>query len=249
VAKAQTASNLKELSDTHATDAAPVSLSQGTDQISSEIRSEGPTDLAWNAASRSAAAGDPLATLTEEVAVDNRSVAEPVLMAHAGDGPLSGVVPRKVLPPPNCAGVTAQFPFFTLRFNRAETGVFTAEFDAIPGGTDGSIVGLSQQPDLGHLAAYIIFSSDGTIQVENLEQYNAATVVRYTPGVRYHFVFYVGVTGHIYSVLVTPDGGAQQLLALFYRFRITALGTTNLDYWDLYTVSNQALKVCNFKLE
>jgi hypothetical protein len=251
VARAQTAGNLKELavsSDRHATDVAPVSLSRGRDHISSEIRSEGPMDLTLNATSGSATAGDPLATWPGDVAADKDSAALPLLMAHAGEGPLSGVVPSAVLPPPNCASVTAQFPFFPLRFNRPETGIFTAEFDAIPGGTDGSIVGLSQQPDLDHLAAYIIFSSDGTIQAQNLEQYNAATVVRYTPGVRDPFVFYVGVTGHIYSVLVTPEGGAQQLLALFYRFRITQLGTTNLDYWDLYTVSSHALKVCNFNL-
>jgi hypothetical protein len=248
VAKAQTASNLKELSDTHATDAAPVSLSPGTDQISSEIRSEGPTDLAWNAASRSAAAGDPLGTQTGEAAVDNRSVAEPVLMAHAGDGPLSGVVPR-IRIGPNCATVTPQFPSFSPRFNKVETGFFVAEFDAVPGGISGSAVGISPQPDTdNHMAAYILFADDGTILAQNYDHYDAATVIRYTPGVKYHFVFSVSVPAHIYSVQVTPDGGTQQLLAFLFKFHYTELIATSLDYWDLLTVPDHTLKVCNFKL-
>lgn len=198
-------------------------------------------------ADREATSGKP----TDDAA-RNDAVAEPVLMADAGKGPLDRSVPGIVVfPPRNCFSVNGQFPFFPLRFQRVETGSFRTEFDVTPG-PGGGVIALSQQPtenNFNQMAAVITFKSDGTIVAFNYDTYQATTFMRYVPGVQYHVAVYVGVPGHMYTVLVTPAGGNTQILAWFFAFNFTQSSVTSLDYWDLFTVREDTFKVCNFTLQ
>jgi hypothetical protein len=197
----------------------------------------------------------PPASACAGTARDDSPVAEPVLMAHAGEGPLTGLAfastakARPPFPPVNCISVDGQSPFFWWGFQKAETGSFSTEFDVTPGGYDWSAIGLSQLPKQDEIGAYILFDSGGSIMVENFDHYDAITTVLYKPGVKYHFFVTVNPQTQLYWVLVTPDGGSQQVLAWGFRFGYTATPATSLKYWDLFTRGPHTFGVCNLKLD
>jgi hypothetical protein len=256
VAQAQTSSNLKEpvvSSDKQAPTSALVSLKQATDYAASEVKGGGLQELRLTARGGSAIAEDPRETCPGDAASENGPAAEPVLMAHAGEGPLSGLAPKipiiPPIPPPPCLFPSGR-KFLSLGFNVAETGAFITQFDATPG-SGGSEIGLSQGPafSFSQMAATIGFSTDGTI---NAFDYNGYPLknnpVRYTPGVKYHFLVAADLQTHTYSVLVTPAGGTPVWVAQGYRFRFEQSSVTSLDYWDAYA-GWQTLTVCNFSLQ
>jgi hypothetical protein len=261
VARAQAGSSVERRtvsSERHAPSDALVSLNQDTDHITSEIRTGSPQDLTLAPTADSAIAGDILATGTWDAAADNDPAAEPLLMAHAGEGPLGGMFPKSVVfPPGNCSSVTPQYPYFPMRFQRAQPGFFVTDFDAIPGAgigrpgaVTGAVIGIAQLPDHQEIPAYILFEAGagGIILARNGDNWDWTTTIVYTPGMKYHFRVFADAQTQTYSVFVTPEGGTQQTLAKAFKFGYTPTPVTSFDYWALYTFSDQTLKVCNFVL-
>gem|GEM_PF-639845 len=129
----------------------------------------------------------------------------------------------------------------------AQSGVFTVEFDARPAaaGTD-ALVALSSGPGVSFsdFAVLVRFFEGGTIDARDGNIYAAATVVQYTPGVRYHFRVVVDVPSHTYSVYVTPEGAQEQTIGTDFAFRTEQNTVQVLDHWGVYA-GYQSHEVCN----
>ncbi len=132
----------------------------------------------------------------------------------------------------------------------AQTGIFTASFDATPSqlGSD-SVIGLSPTTAAAYtdLAAIVRFNSSNTIDVRNGSAYGANVSVPYSAGTSYHFVMVVDVATDTYSVYVTPQGGSQIALATNYAFRTEQATDTSLsdvaDYSDVGSAPVQNLSI------
>ncbi len=132
----------------------------------------------------------------------------------------------------------------------AQTGIFTASFDATPSqlGSD-SVIGLSPTTAAAYtdLAAIVRFNSSNTIDVRNGSAYAANVSVPYSAGTSYHFVMVVDVATDTYSVYVTPQGGSQIALATNYAFRTQQATDTSLsdvaDYSDVGSAPVQNLSI------
>jgi hypothetical protein len=238
---------------THATGDTVIGRTSAADRVWGQIAGE--NRLTPPVIDGNAKAEGPLANAWAAAARDDSPVAEPVLMAHAGEGPLTGFAlastakARVPFPPVNCFSVDGQSPFFWWGFQKAETGFFATEFDVTPGGYDWAAIGLSQLPIQDDIGAYILFHPGGSMVVENFDHYDSTTTVLYKPGVKYHFVVYVNPQTQVYSVLVTPDGGSLQVLAWGFRFGYTSTPVTSLKYWDLFTRGPHTFAVCNLKVD
>jgi hypothetical protein len=132
----------------------------------------------------------------------------------------------------------------------AQTGQFTAEFDASAdrAGTD-AVVGLSKgnASSYDHLAAIVRFNEAGTIDARNGNTYAAAAQVAYEPGTKYHFRMVVDVAKRQYDVYVTPAGGSEVLLANDFAFRSSQSGVTSLNNWATFNRLGD-VSVSNFKV-
>ena len=133
-----------------------------------------------------------------------------------------------------------------------QTGLFTAEFEAVPQQNHmNGVTGLAFGPVSGNpneTGVIVRFYSSGYIDAFNGTAYTAATKVPYTAGTRYFFRLVVDVHNHTYSVYVRPAGGTEQLLGANYAFRteqqtVPQLDTLALKAWTgSHTVSNFAVK-------
>jgi hypothetical protein len=122
--------------------------------------------------------------------------------------------------------------FHALALASAQTGTFTATFDATPSASpDNAVVGLSKgaATAYGSIACIARFNPSGQIDAYNHNGY-VSTTINYLAGVTYHFRMVVNVPANTYSVYVTPAGGSELTVGLNYGFR-TAV--TSLDTWDL----------------
>lgn len=116
----------------------------------------------------------------------------------------------------------------------AQTGTFSAEFDATPSTSPfNSVVGLSSTPAIAYtgVAAAVRFNPTGTIDARNGAAYAAAGTIPFTAGTRYHFRLVVNVPAHTYSAYVTPAGGSETLIGSNYAFRTEQNAVTRLDNW------------------
>jgi len=111
----------------------------------------------------------------------------------------------------------------------AQTGTFTATFDATPSGNDiNTVVGFSNGAQTAYtgLSAIVRFNPTGDIDAYNGTAYAAASTIPYTGGQTYTFEFDVNLAAQTYTVWVTPRGGSKTLVGLNYAFR-TAASTLN----------------------
>jgi hypothetical protein len=132
----------------------------------------------------------------------------------------------------------------------AQTGTFTAAFDATPNNApmDG-VMGFSAQPAAAYadLAAIVRFSPLGAIDARNGGAYQAASQIAYTAGTRYHFRMIVNVPSHTYDAYVTAPGGAEQTIGLGYAFRTEQSGASQLGNLGLYAKSGSH-QVCGLSV-
>jgi|GEM_PF-1124916 hypothetical protein len=113
-----------------------------------------------------------------------------------------------------------------------QSGSFTLSFDAMPSASkmDG-VIGFSNGKADAYtdLAGAVRFAPSGYIDVRNGGGFQAAAVVPYTPGVRYHFTLSVDLAAKRYSVTVAAPGAAAVRIADRYQFRTeqSKLSTVN----------------------
>jgi hypothetical protein len=124
--------------------------------------------------------------------------------------------------------------FHALALTSAQTGTFTAMFDATPSASpENGLVGLSKgaATAYGTIACIARFNPTGQIDAYNGKGYAAASAINYLAGGTYHFRMVVNVAANTYSVYVTPPGGSELTVGLNYAFRtaVPSLDTWNLD--------------------
>src|SRR5713101_3504901 len=95
----------------------------------------------------------------------------------------------------------------------AQTGTFTATFDATPSLSHmNSVVALSHGAGTTYTAFANLVAFNGTqgvILARDGAAYSAVTNVPYAGGQTFHFRLVVNVTAHTYSIFVTPPGGSE----------------------------------------
>jgi hypothetical protein len=118
----------------------------------------------------------------------------------------------------------------------AQTGAFTAVFDATPlgSGIDG-VIGLSRAPAGGYpdMAVGIRFSQNNIIEARNGGAYGAVSAIPYSANAKYHFRVVANVPAHTYSAFVTPSGGSEVTLASNYAFRSEQASAAGLADWSI----------------
>lgn len=114
----------------------------------------------------------------------------------------------------------------------AQTGTFTASFDAMPSTKplDGVIAMAQGVPgSYTDLAAIIRFAPTGYIDARNGGAYTAASSIPYVANTVYRFRTVVNVATHTYSVYVTPPGGSELTVGEHFAFRSEQANVTKLD--------------------
>src|SRR5215831_18461721 len=108
------------------------------------------------------------------------------IYAHAGDGFVSRTFP-------------------------SQTSVFTAEFDAIPDGTNNAGIGMADNPQLGYAgtSTFVRFNPSGNIDARNGANFAAAAAIPYHSGLTYHFREDVDVLNAVYTISVRLPGKAS----------------------------------------
>jgi hypothetical protein len=127
----------------------------------------------------------------------------------------------------------------------AQTGSFTATFNATPSGNDiNTVMGLSNGPQTAYtgLAAIVRFNPSGFIDAYNGTAYSAASSIPYSGGSMYTFEFDVNTGAQTYTVYVTPRGGTKTLVGLNFAFRTSAPTLNNLSLFAQVGTNN----VCGF---
>lgn len=148
-------------------------------------------------------------------------------------------------------GVNGAWGWINVPF-AAQAGVFTAEWDAIPlnAGLD-ALMSFTPgaQTSWGSLAATVRLNINNAMDAINnsTSVYNAASLIAYAPNTLYHFRAVVNVPGHSYSVYITPQGGAEQVLAANYLFRSTQQAVAGLSNFNLGTGSG-SVRACNVRI-
>ena len=130
----------------------------------------------------------------------------------------------------------------------AQTGSFTASFDATPSAANmDGISGLSNGPASAFpsLAAAVRFNNTGKIDARNAGVYAAASAIPYTAGLSYHVQLVVNVPAHTYSSYVTQGSNAQQTIGLNYAFRTEQKAAALLSSLAAVSDVNGSLTVCN----
>jgi pectate lyase len=150
-------------------------------------------------------------------------------------------------PPADCVTAGAAQGWQNRGF-AAQTGSFTAEFDATPSRTGyEALVGLSdgaKTSDSGFAAA-VRFNTSGRIDARGQGSFTASNAVSYSANTTYHFRLAVDLPNHRYSVYVTPRGGAEQTVATNLAFRSEQSSVSTLDSRGAKVASSSgALTVC-----
>jgi Carbohydrate binding module (family 6)/Chitobiase/beta-hexosaminidase C-terminal domain len=133
----------------------------------------------------------------------------------------------------------------------AQTGTFTATFDATPSASPtNAVVALSdgKQTAYANFSCLARFNPAGDIDARNGGAFAAAATIPYKAGVSYHFRLAVNIAAKTYSIYVTPAGGSELTVGLNYAFRIAA---TTLNWWGVSvetagTGGVGTVTVCNF---
>jgi len=150
-------------------------------------------------------------------------------------------------PPPGCP--TSSLAWLNSAFT-AQTGSFTAQFDATPNGAslDG-VTGLSAGAAAAYagLAVAVRFNAAGQIDARNGGAYAAASVIGFTAGTSYRFRLVVDVPSHTYSAYVTPAGGTEVTIGTGFAFRTEQAAVTQLANWAMFSDSGTHT-VCNFTI-
>src|SRR5213592_3423235 len=150
-------------------------------------------------------------------------------------------------PQPGCS--TSSLAWLNSAFT-AQTGSFTAQFDATPNGTglDG-VTGLSVGAAAGFtdLAVVVRFNAAGQIDARNGGAYAAASAIPYTAGTSYRFRLEVDVPSHTYAAYVTPAGGSEATIGTGFAFRTEQATVTSLANWALFSDAGTHT-VCNFAI-
>src|SRR2546427_6891497 len=132
----------------------------------------------------------------------------------------------------------------------AQTGSFTAQFDATPNGAAiAGVVGLSAGAAGAYtdLAPIVAFNLAGQINARDGGAYAAVNVIPYTAGTSYHFRLVVDLPSRTYSAYVTPFGGTEVTIGSGYAFRTEQSAVTALANWASYT-SSGTVTLCNVSL-
>ena len=128
---------------------------------------------------------------------------------------------------------TSSNGWHALALTSAQTGTFTATFDATPTiSPENAVVGLSKGVATAYtgLSCIARFNTSGDIDAYNGTTYQAASVIPYAKNMAYHFRMVVNVPAHTYSVYVTPPGQSELTVGLNYAFRVAQ---ASLDTWNL----------------
>ena len=148
-------------------------------------------------------------------------------------------------PPPGCA--TSAGSIWQNVSLAAQTGSFTAAFDATPGlaSMDG-VIGLSNGAASVYTAqaAAVRFNNTGKIDARNGGAYAAAASIPYVAGMSYHFRLAVNLPAHTYSAYVTQGSSAEQLIGANYAFRTEQSAVATLNDLGLIA-SSGSQTVCN----
>src|SRR3989449_1238 len=150
-------------------------------------------------------------------------------------------------PQPGCS--TSSLAWLNSPFT-AQTGSFTAQFDATPNGAsiDGvtglSAGGAGRDADF---AAVVGFYPGGQIDARNGAAYAAASAIPYTAGTTYRFRLVVDVPSHTYAAYVTPAGGAEATIGTGYAFRTEQATVASLANSTVYSDAGTHT-VCNFAI-
>src|SRR5262245_17425793 len=158
-------------------------------------------------------------------------------------GPLQGV---------GCVTATSGGAWQNVAFT-AQSGTFTAEFDATPSAAPiDNVVGLSRGPQTSYagFAALARFSPAGNIDARNGGDFAATPTIPYSAYVTYHFRLVVNAPAHNYSIFVRPAGGAEQTVGTNFAFRTEQNTVTSLDWWGTFVNSSTpgSVTVCNFTI-
>jgi phage replication-related protein YjqB (UPF0714/DUF867 family) len=133
----------------------------------------------------------------------------------------------------------------------AQTGAFTAEWDASPSTNPvDAVMGLSNgaQTTFPGFACLVRFYQ-GRIEARDGGVYRAASLITHEPNKIYHFRLVVNVPAHTYSVYVTPAGGAEQVVGLNYAFRTEQSTVGSLSNYGLRTDgATGSVRLCNFRI-
>jgi hypothetical protein len=131
--------------------------------------------------------------------------------------------------------VTVATGFYNQALSAAQTGTFTATWDASPSlSPSNSLVGLSQGSATAYtgIAVSVRFNPTGDIDARNGGAYAALSTIPYSANTTYHFRVVVNVPAHTYSAYVTPPGGSEITIGTNYAFRTEQAGVTQLDTWN-----------------
>ena len=132
-----------------------------------------------------------------------------------------------------------------------QTSLFIAEFDATPTQANSDvIVGLSNVAvdAYADTAALIRFNNANQIDSRNAGAYTTQTTLNYIPNTTYHVRMDINIPNKTYTIYVTPQGGAQTVIAQHYAFRTEQNTITNINNWAKVTTSGGAT-IANFTIK
>src|SRR5260370_6333780 len=150
-----------------------------------------------------------------------------------------------------CTTATAGGGFVNSPFT-AQTGTFTATFDATPSLSHmNSVVALSHGAGSGYSSFANLVAFNGTMGVILARDgggYSGPTpAIPYSGGNTYHFRLVVKVPAHTYSIFVTPPGGSELNIGTDFHFRTEQNTVTSLDNLGVFVgATSGTLTVCNF---
>ncbi len=152
-----------------------------------------------------------------------------------------------------CPTATGGGGWVNTPFAVAQTGTFTATFDATPSASHlNSVVALSHGAGTAYSAFANLVAFNGTggvILARNGGVYASQTNVPYTGGQTFHFRLEVNVPAHTYSIFVTPPGGSELTIGSNYAFRTEQNTVTTLDNYGVFVgATSGTLMVCNFAI-
>jgi len=130
----------------------------------------------------------------------------------------------------------------------AQTGSFTAEYDATPAHSSvDAVVGLSDGPANGYTSLAVItrFHNNGFIDARNGGAYAAMSSIPFTGGLTYHFRVVVNLTTRRYDAYVTPPNAPEVQIGANFAFRSERSATSRLSNWST-TSDIGSQQVCNF---
>ena len=154
----------------------------------------------------------------------------------------------------SCYNVAAGAGWVNNAFS-AQTGLFSAIFDATPGSTGAqmdTVFALSNAPqtnssDFTDSAVLVRFNSSGKVDARNGGSYPASSFA-YAAGTAYRIRIDVNTPQHIYSVYVTPSGGVETPIALNYAFRTEQGSLSTLSNFNSISDLSGSTTVCNFAI-